>query len=177
MRISLREKFAFPSSPNPTTPSKSLQKTAPFRVWNGAVFEACVGFSGCFLTMATDRTVSKICSPHPSLSRHLPRWGRLFVRVRLSDNGRNDRAKPSVFERRFDRACAGFWFFANLLFEEISGFCCLSVYHQNKQISCRGGVPPPENERCMPIRSVYYPTKVFAPIAFPSGEGGPRSGG
>jgi hypothetical protein len=54
--------------------------------------------------VATDGMILRNRSPHPSLSRHLPRWGRLSVRNRLWDHGRNDRAKPFVLDRRGRRS-------------------------------------------------------------------------
>ena len=39
---------------------------------------------------------------------------------------------------------------ANLLSVKTNGFRCLSVYHQNIKITCRGGVPPPVmNDVCL----------------------------
>ena len=86
-------------------------------------------------------------------------------------NSHSNRRARCLPYRQFDRACADFLCRTSPLFDKINGFCYLSVYHQNIKITCRGGVSPPENERFILARSVYYLTNELAPIAFPSGEG------
>jgi len=73
--------------------------------------------------------------------------------------------------RQFDRACADFLCCTSPLLDKTNGFCYLSVYHQNIKITCRGGVSPPENERFILARSVYYLKNELARIAFPAGKG------